>query len=249
VLEEGDLRAAAFGRDSVRRLQQQRFDDLTERTRRQYEAALESMVQNGQPKEGLAARLALDQTRDLLQRMSDYQATGRIVVPLQRVDFPTSPHNLALEEGDVLRIPRRQETVSVIGHVFNPTTFVAEPGTRVDSLLARAGGVTERADEERVYVIRADGTVQSLAQKSGRLQLNEELFAGDVVLVPRRPLERTFGAQLADAIGMARDIAHVALMLSHLGDGTGELDITAVLQQYQSPSSGGYNEAILRPRK
>ncbi|MHC5005310.1 MAG: SLBB domain-containing protein, partial [Planctomycetota bacterium] len=246
VLDGGDLRAAVFSRESVRRLQQNRFEDLTERTRRQYEAALERMVQTGQMREGLAARLAVEQTHGLLERMSQHQATGRVVVPLQRADFPTTSFNLTLEDGDVLLIPRRLETVSVIGHVFNPTTFVAEPGMSVETLLGRAGGLTEQADDERIYVMRADGNVESLAQQRGRLSLSGPLLAGDVVLVPRRPLERTFGAQLADTVGIARDIAGIAMLLSNLNE---DVDVTAVLQSYQTSGVSGYDDTILRSRK
>jgi protein involved in polysaccharide export with SLBB domain/sugar phosphate isomerase/epimerase len=178
VLESGDLRATVFTRESVRRLQQSRLEHLRETTQRQYEGALETMVQTGQPNEGLAAKLALNQTRDLLQRMSTTQASGRVVVPFLRDDFPTSRFNLSLEDGDRLVIPRRQETVAVIGHVFNPSTFVAEDGLTVGEVLARSGGLTEFGDEERTYVIRADGNVESLAQKRSRLSFAAPLLPG-----------------------------------------------------------------------
>ena len=147
VLEDADLRSAMFTRDSVRRLQQRRFDHLTETTRRQYESSLERMTQTGQAREGLAAKLALMQTEDLLERMEQYQAKGRVVIPFLRSDFPQSSFNLTLEDGDKLKIPRQHETVAILGHVFNPSTFVAEPGITVAELVERSGGITERGDE------------------------------------------------------------------------------------------------------
>ena len=245
VLPDGDLRATVFARRSVQRLQQDRFADLTRTTRERYESTLETMVQTGQSREGLSARLALDQTQSLLQRMELHQAVGRIVIPFQRDDFPDSRFNLTLEEGDTLRIPRRQETVTVIGHVFTPSTFVAEPGLSVANVLDRAGGTTDFADDERIYVVRADGNVQSLDQPTRRLTQRTVLLPGDVLLVPRKPLERTFGAQLADALGLARQAAEIGLLLSHLGDGTGNLDVTTVLQPPMQSNDASFNQAIL----
>jgi protein involved in polysaccharide export with SLBB domain len=243
VVESGDLRAAVFTRESVRRLQQERLEHLRETTRRAYEGALESMVQSGRPNEGLAAKLSLDQTRSLMDRMSRTQASGRIVIPFLRDDFPETRFNLSLENGDRLLVPRLQETVAVIGHVFNPTTFVAEPGLSVEAVLARAGGLTEFGDQERTYVMRADGNVESLAQSGSRLRLRTELEPGDVVLVPREPLERTFGAQMADVLMMARQAAEVALLFNHVGRDPG--DLTNILQPQVGYGLRSYEGAIL----
>jgi protein involved in polysaccharide export with SLBB domain len=243
VLESADLRAARFTRESVRQLQQSRLDHLRETTRRQYEGALETMVQTGHANEGLAARVSLDQTRDLLERMRTTQASGRVVVPFLRQDFPESRFNLTLESGDRLVIPRRQETVAVIGHVFNPTTLVAEPGLTVDEVLGRSGGLTEFGDDQRLYVIRADGNVESLAQRRGKLSLQTALLPGDVVLVPREPLERTFGAQLSDVMMLARQAAEVTLLFNAASRGDNEF--TNVMQPSRSYGGIGYQQAIL----
>jgi protein involved in polysaccharide export with SLBB domain len=203
------------------------------------------MVQTGKPNEGLAAKLALNQTRDLLNRMGQIQANGRVVIPLQRDDFPSSQFNLTLEDGDRLVIPRTQETVAVVGHVFNPSTFVAEPEMTVRNVLDRAGGLTEYGDEERTYVIRADGNVESLAQRGRRLSLDTTLLAGDVVLVPREPMERTFGAQLTDALAFVRQAAEIAALSSHIGSPSG--DLNTILQPSVGFGLRSYDAVILEP--
>ena len=139
----------------------------------------------------------------------------------------------------------------MVGLVFNPTNFVAEPGTTVQSVIDRAGGLAEYADSSRIYVIRADGTVESLAQKSGaRLSMRTEVLAGDVVLVPRVPLERSFGSQLAEVLSLARQAAEVGVLASHLGNVSGKLDVTTVLP---GPTPNGslpdYSDTILNRRR
>ena len=230
VLDDADLRAARFARRSVKELQQQRFDNLRNSTEATFQRAFEQMVASGFPNESTAARIALDQTRNLLSQMETWQVEGRVVIPFTREDFPRSPHDLTLEDGDALHIPARQETVSIIGNVFNPGAFVAEPGLRFGDLLARSGGVAEDGDPERVYVVRADGTVQGLAQAHYRLSLSTELLPGDVVLVPRKPLERTFGNQLTDFLYAGRRLAEMALLMGNLGD-VKQLQFTSLLQE------------------
>jgi polysaccharide export outer membrane protein len=245
MLENADMRAAVFSRESVRIHQQARFDQLAESTRRRYEGALEKLTQNGRAREGLAGRLALTQTSDLLKRMDGYQTVGRIVIPFLREDFPDSPFNLTLEDSDQLLIPRKLETVAVMGHVFNPSTFVAEPGLNVRGLLERAGGLTEFGDERRTYVIRADGNIENLVDRAPtRSKL--ELYAGDVVLVPREPLRRTFGAKLSDALQLARQAAEAAILMDSLG--SGPVDITTVFQPYTTVGVPDYDEAVLGGR-
>jgi polysaccharide export outer membrane protein len=141
ITEQADLRAAGFFRRSAEQAERDRLNHLTEQTRRAYEGALEHLVKDGQAKEGLAGKLALLQTQDLMDRISRTEVHGRIVIPFLRHDFPTSAYNLAVEDGDRLVIPRRRETVGVVGLVFNPTNFVAESGTTVGSVIKRAGGL------------------------------------------------------------------------------------------------------------
>ncbi|MBI5851877.1 MAG: SLBB domain-containing protein [Planctomycetes bacterium] len=230
VLSDADLRAARFVRASVRDLQQARFESLRNSTEATFQRAFEQMVASGYPAESTASRIALDQTRHLLEVMQGWQVEGRVVIPFTRDDFPGSEHDLALENGDKLHVPTLQQTVSIIGHVFNPGAFVAERGVRVDDLLARSGGIAEDADSERIYVVRADGTVQGFGQEHYRLSKDAPLYPGDVVLVPRRPMERTLGNQLTDVLYAGRRLAEMALLMANLGD-VKQLQFTSLLQE------------------
>lgn len=229
LLADADLRAASFIRQSTRRLQQEKLNHLNERTRRLYETSLERMVQTGSPQEGLAAKIALEQTQNTLERMRSLEADGRIVIPFATPTFPESPYNLVLENNDSLTIPQKHSTISVSGHVFRPISLVAFQPLTVEEALNEAGGLTETADEDLIYVIRADGSVDSVAQKPARLNKQTHLLAGDVLLVPRKPLERTLGAQLSDMLYLARQTAEAALIASQVGN---DVDMTLV-----SPSS------------
>ncbi len=230
ALDTAEIRATKFSRRSVAKLQNKRFEDLKERTRALYEATLEQMVQTGKPQEGLAARLSLDQTKELLDRMDNHQSTGRVVIPFLTAEFVNSDFDLTLEAGDHLKIPAKQQTVAILGHVFNPGSFVAENDLQVDTLLSRSGGINEQGDDERLYVIRADGVVQSLEQSNGRLRHSTTLLPGDVVLVPRRPLSRSFGHKLADLLLLARRAAETGFIIDKIGSDS-DLNFSSILNE------------------
>lgn len=247
VLPNADMRATVFSRISVRDNQLNRFRHLKERTQQLYEQALEKLVMGGHANEGIAAKLSLEQTREMLGRIETSQSTGRIVIPFVNNDFPGSVYDLTLEEGDRLIVKPRQETVSVLGQVFNPGTFVAEPGITVEDLLMRSGGITADGDSERLYVVRADGTVQGLDQGHFALREDTKMLPGDVVLVPRRAPERTLKSQLSDVLMLARQSAEVAFILGRLVNNDADLSFTSV---FQGPQISGVDDSIInRGRK
>ena len=134
-----------------------------------------------------------------------------------------------MESGDSLFIPRQQQTVSVIGCVFTPNSFVAVEGITVKQALDRVGGTTEFADDKRVYVVRADGNVESLLQDGKkRLSLAAELLPGDVVLVPREAPSRTAGAQMVDTLMVLRHAVELGLIGSQVGQPIGDFNYSTI---------------------
>ena len=220
ILDEADLRAASFVRKSTQDLQRQRIKHLEERTRRLFELALEKMVQTGHAREGIAANISLAQSMNTVDRIFQQEADGRIVIPFDRQDFPNSEFNLELENGDYLKIPRKHSTISVAGHVFRPISLVATGPIDIAEALDQAGGLTETADKKQLYVIRADGSVKSVAQKKSPLKKNDSLLPGDVLLAPQKAVERAFGAQLSDALALAKQAAELGLISASIGNDT-----------------------------
>ena len=240
ILEDADLRASVFSRESTRQLQQSRLDDLVERTRRLAETSLQRMVQTGKSKEGLAAKIALEQTEEMLARLDAKSTNGRIVIPFNEPDFPSSPYNLPLQTGDTLLIPRSHPTVSVSGDVFRPVTFVVIDGVTVQNALEKAGGLTEMADEDLIYVIRANGEIERSKKSKGFIKKKTVLYAGDVLLAPTQPMKRTLGAQFSDIMMLTRQLAEIAVITTN---GNKEFDVSLVSPF--SPNTPGVDAAVL----
>ena len=109
--------------------------------------------------------------------------------------------NLVLEDGDRLYVPPKPSSVGVFGSVFNAGSYLFTSGRTLDDYLRLAGGPTKGADEASVFVIRANGTVESARQsgswlnRGGRLG-GTQATPGDTVFVPEE-MEKTTALQTA----------------------------------------------------
>lgn len=66
-------------------------------------------------------------------------------------------NNLVLNSGDALEIPRKKETVTINGQVYNPTTVPYASGLKLKRYIDLAGGVTDSAFVKKAYVKYGDG--------------------------------------------------------------------------------------------
>jgi len=121
----------------------------------------------------------------MLDRLRSTPVPGRMIVELQPLaTLLASEYDVSLEDGDSLTVPRRPETVSVVGQVYSPTAMLWNPVQTVEGYLAMAGGPTKAADEGELYVVRANGMVES--NRGGLLHhlSRRTLSPGDTVVVP-----------------------------------------------------------------
>jgi polysaccharide biosynthesis/export protein len=132
-----------------------------------------------------ASTLAAGQS--LLSQLRDAKPTGRLVIDL---DTAIAKHggeqDIELRGGDALAIPRTKQYVTVIGEVQNATTHVYKSDLSRDDYIALSGGTTQRADDDRIYVVRANGSVVA-AQNSSfwfKRSTSTKLEPGDTVVVP-----------------------------------------------------------------
>jgi polysaccharide biosynthesis/export protein len=140
----------------------------------------------------------------IVNKMREIKATGRVVLEIDNdnsgkiAELP----DIALEDGDRLLVPSKPSVVSVMGMVYNENAFIYKPGRRVSDYLEQAGGPTRDADKDRIYLLRANGTVES-AQNSNYLLFfnsfaNNELQPGDTLIVPEMLDKFQFTKELKD---------------------------------------------------
>jgi polysaccharide export outer membrane protein len=90
-----------------------------------------------------------------------------------------------LKNGDKLLVPKKTEEITILGEVQSPTSHVYQPGLTRNDYIAKSGGATQKADQKRIYVVRANGDVVS-GERSGwfRRSKSVDMRPGDTIVVP-----------------------------------------------------------------
>lgn len=172
-------KGAVFTRAKLRQLEAQRLREAEE----QLQGDLLGVQLKGDSFGGQNAQ-RVDEVKGLLEDVQSSRPVGRMVIDLPQVLADTGYQPIRLQDGDTLTVPTIPQAVSVFGEVQFPTSHLHSEGLTVDDYLERSGGPTRQADQGRVYVVKADGSVM-LPEKSawfgGRSQ---QLQPGDTVIVP-----------------------------------------------------------------
>jgi protein involved in polysaccharide export with SLBB domain len=180
---------AVMIRKEVREVEMKSHLELVNRIKAE-ETYLKSLPE-GDADQKNAKLTAIAQTDTALQQLEATTPIGRLVVhiPSNPGALAKSPADVALRDGDELIIPKRTNYVVVSGQVFNPTAVGYLPGRSARWYLSQSGGVTQIADKNAVFVVRADGSVLAAKNNSGFWSgdpMNAVLKPGDSIVVPEK---------------------------------------------------------------
>jgi hypothetical protein len=149
-----------------------------------------------------ASEAARKAARPVVALLLALRPSGRVPVRLTHPRLlKNSPRDLPLEEGDVLRVPAKADTVTVAGAVRAASGAVPfTPKVPLKEYIRRAGGYTDGADQDQVFLLRADGTTSVLTPgfvswnpAASRWEVTPlaggppEIGPGDTIVVPRTP--------------------------------------------------------------
>lgn len=193
VNENGYLYAMQLNRESVRRTQQAKLNEVVDRFERDIEATAKLRLTGTTDKDNIAAVTAeLEHQRQLAQKLRSVKAEGRIVLELENGEAQVKNlPDIALQDGDSIYVPRRPGTVDVLGAVFQQSAFIYKSQRTVDDYLGMAGGPTATADKSEIYLLRADGTAVSERSKGWISGLGgSTVNPGDTIVVPEK-IERS----------------------------------------------------------
>jgi len=167
--------------------------ELRERERKQIETLATRMqsdvaqfsLQTAQ-ETGKDAGQALAVGQSLLADLRNAKPTGRLVIDLNAAmkTKPGSEQDIVLKNGDRLIVPRITQEVTVIGEVQSATSHLYNPALSRDDYIQQSGGLTPRADDDRIYVVRADGSVVTSSGKSWFSGGQVKIRPGDTIVAP-----------------------------------------------------------------
>jgi polysaccharide biosynthesis/export protein len=189
-------------------------------TRIKSEESYLKTLPEGDPDQKNAKLTAIAQTETTLQQLEATAPVGRLVIhiPPDLKKLAKSTDDAPLRDGDELFIPKKTNYVIVSGQVFNPTAVSYQPGRSAKWYLNQSGGLTQIADKDAVFVVRADGSVLSAKNNSGVWlgdSMNAVLKPGDSVIVPEKA-PKVAGRNFAPLLQAAQVASSVALTVAYI---------------------------------
>ncbi|MCM8532914.1 MAG: SLBB domain-containing protein [Lentisphaeraceae bacterium] len=244
LLNSADLRASEFRRNSISNLQRTRMSEMFEETRQRFSRNRSFITRDGKIKESYASTMELSDLQKLEQEMNQRQIKGRVVLNFLQKEFPKSTDNLALEEGDSLSIPRKMNSILVMGHVYSPNAFIWNDELSVGEYLTMSGGYKEEAGEEEVYLIMANGVVKSAKQVGHSTLMDYIPGPGDSILVPKKEMERSNMAIASDYISIFRQAAELGAVANSISNAdSAKIGINSD-RSTEEVTRGGYKELL-----
>ena len=116
---------------------------------------------------------------DFIARAREVEPQGRVVVS-ENGDIA----NILLEPNDTIVIPEVTDLIHVGGEVLLPQSVVFNPDATAEDYVAWAGGFTERAESDRILIVRKNGNVTFTSIDDSFLSNNTSTLApGDQIIV------------------------------------------------------------------
>ena len=125
------------------------------------------------------------------------------------LEHPGTSSDVTIREGDVIIVPKKPTTVSVIGAVVVPSAVIYEERKSVGYYVDRSGGFTTDAAKDQMVVMRANGLVETVSRRT-LLELGDVLFVPTDVMA-KRIRERS---TIQDIDSVLRSIANAALSVA-----------------------------------
>jgi protein involved in polysaccharide export with SLBB domain len=175
-----------LSRESARVDQQKSLDELAHTMEVQIRQSAVTVAASSAPGD-LPQMLAAQEA--IITQLRNTRASGRVALPVKPkdkslTDFP----DMVMEDSDRLTIPHTPSTVSVVGDVYNPGSFIFEPRNTAGAYLDLAGKGKPQSDLHHAFVLRANGIVIAANNVNGLFTGTKfdriRLYPGDQIVVP-----------------------------------------------------------------
>lgn len=171
TLPDAEPESIQLFRQSVK----QRQKEMLATSLRSLESALLT-ARSGSQGEASLRKDEADLTLQWVERAKQIEPSGQVQIAQAR-----QRDDMLLENGDVIRIPRKDGLVLVSGEVLFPNAVAFDSGLSLGDYINRAGGFTQMADNARVVVAHRNGAFEQVDM--GRIFANADIKAGDQILV------------------------------------------------------------------
>ena len=122
------------------------------------------------------------------------------------IENPGSEYDLVLREGDVISVPKLNNTVKISGAVMMPNTVGYLSGKSVNYYLEQAGGYALNAKKSRKFVIYMNGQVARIKGND-----RDKIEPGCEIIVPSKKNKRV---NVGEILGYASSFGSLATMFA-----------------------------------
>ncbi len=165
------------------------------------------------------AQALMQLQQGIVSQLRTARATGRVALPVRPSDRRLTDYpNMLLEDGDRIIIPHTPSTVSVVGNVYSPGSFIFDPHTSSGAYLEMAGKGKPNSDLHHAFVLRANGVVVAANNVNGLFTGTKfdhlRLYPGDEIVVPYKLPTGAFVRGLQQWTQIASQLALTAAALA-----------------------------------
>lgn len=176
LTEEAFPEGAIFTRKSVAQKEAERARAFAANIRQTFASRLLTEETTTQP---------LGEVASIANTLEAFEGQGRLLIDLPAALERQAVKNLEVVDGDRLVIPKKLNTVTIVGEVLQQGTHSYSSSLSVEDYLGLSAGLTARADDGGIYVVKADGSVTLLDNSWWRFGASrQQLQPGDTIVVP-----------------------------------------------------------------
>lgn len=177
LTEFADDDGAVFTRQYLKEQERERMRRLAQDLQREI---LTNNITNTEQ----AGNVSYSELRNLLRDLTSIEPVGRMVIDLPQILAGNKNRDIMLRDGDTLTIPSVNNSVNIIGEVQLASSYRYDPSLTVEQYIEMSGGVKGKADQERIYIIRANGSVVKPKSSWFSVSADTQLQPGDTIVVP-----------------------------------------------------------------
>jgi len=120
--------------------------------------------------------------------------------------------NLKLEKGDIIYIPREQQTVKVLGQVLYPTIVCFDESYTLKEYIQSSGGFADNASKKNIFVIYANGNVSGVKQSLFCWKY-PKIEQGSQIVVPEKPMVIKTKASIGETVGILTSVSSMLILI------------------------------------
>ncbi len=142
-----------------------------------------------------------------VNELRNQKAVGRIAIAADPSVLATRPElDPLLEPGDVVYIPQRPSTITVLGQVMLPGSLPYRSGNTLSDYIQQSGGYGSSADASNTFIVFPDGSARKI-QSSWLSFDTVNLPPGSAVVVPRDVTPLNTRQLIMDVTGIFSQLA------------------------------------------